>query len=50
MKAKAQQQPEGRLHFYIHTDPDIKRRKDAPAASLKEFEEFLLENRIGSLF
>lgn len=50
MKEKAQQQPEGRLHFYIHTDPSIKRRKDAPAASLNEFEEFLLENRIGTLF
>jgi len=50
MKTKAQQQPEGRLHFYIHTDPDIKRRKDAPSASVLEFESFLLENRIGSLF
>jgi hypothetical protein len=50
MKEKAQQQPEGRLHFYIHTDPNIKRRKDAPAASLQEFEGFLLENRIGTLF
>ena len=50
MKAKAQQQPEGRLHFYIYIDPAVKRRKDALAASLKEFEEFLLENRIGSLF
>ncbi|WP_432744960.1 hypothetical protein ABXJ76_05600 [Methylobacter sp. G7] len=50
MKEKAQQQPEGRLHFYIHTDPSIKRHKDASAASLQEFEEFLLENRIGALF
>ena len=50
MKAKAQQQPEGRLHFYIHTDPNVKRRTDAPAASLQEFEAFLLENRIGNLF
>ena len=50
MKEKAQQQLEGRLHFYIHTDPNIKRRKDASAASLQEFEEFLLENRIGTLF
>ena len=50
MKEKAQQQPEGRLHFFIYTDHSIKRRKDAPAASLQEFEEFLLENRIGTLF
>ncbi len=50
MKSKAQQQPEGRLHFFIHTDQNIKRRKDGAATSLQEFEEFLLENRIGSLF
>jgi len=50
MRAKAQQQPEGRLHFYIYTDPNVKRRTDAPAASLQEFEGFLLENRIGKLF
>ena len=50
MKEKAQQQPEGRLHFYIYTATNIRRRKDAPAASLQEFEEFLLENRIGTLF
>lgn len=50
MKAKAQQQPKGRLHFYIHTEQNVKRRKDAPAASLQDFEVFLLENRIGSLF
>jgi hypothetical protein len=46
----AQQKPEGRLHFYIHTDPTINRHKDAPAASLQEFEPYLLENRIGPLF
>lgn len=50
MKAKAQQQPEGQLHFYIHTEENVKRRTNAPAASLQEFEEFLLENRIGTLF
>ena len=49
MKAKAQQQPEGRLHFFIHTDPDAKRKKDALAASLPDFEKFLLENRVGPL-
>jgi len=50
MRMKAQQKPEGRLHFYIHTDQNVKRRNDAPAASLKEFHEFLLENRIDTLF
>lgn len=50
MKAKAQQQPEGRLHFYIHTDPNVKRRKDSLATTLQEFEEFLLENRTCTLF
>lgn len=49
MKSKAQQQPEGRLHFYILTDSTAKRRKDALPASLEAFETFLLENRIGSL-
>lgn len=50
MKEKAQQHSKGRFHFYIYTDPDVKRRKDAPAASVQEFKEFLLENRIDSLF
>ena len=50
MKLKAQQQPEGRFHFYIYTDTEVKRRKESPAASLLEFEEFLLENRVGYLF
>lgn len=50
MKVKAQQQPEGRLHFYIHTDQNVKRRKDAPAASLQDFEEYLLERRIDTFF
>lgn len=50
MKAKAQQKTEGRLHFYIYTDQNVKRRKDAPAASLQDFEDYLLERRIGTLF
>jgi len=50
MKEKAQQQPEGRLHFYIHIEPNVKRRKDAPAALLHEFDAFLLENRVNTLF
>ena len=50
LKEKAQQQPEGRLHFYMYISPDVKRRKNAPAAFLQDFEAFLLENRIGTLF
>lgn len=50
MRVKAQQQSERRLHFYIYTDQNVKRRQDAPAASLQELEEFLLENRIDTLF
>ncbi len=50
MKTHAQQQPKGRFHFYMYTNPDVKRRKNAPAAFVHEFEGFLLENRIGSLF
>lgn len=50
MKVKAQQQPEGRLHFYIHTEQNVKRRKDAPAVSLQDFEEYLLERRIETFF
>lgn len=50
MQQKAQQHPQGRLHFYIFTDLRVKRRSDAPAAMLEDFEDYLLENRIGAFF
>lgn len=46
----AQQQSNGRFHLYMYTDPSVNRRKNAGASLVNEFEEFTLENRIGSLF
>jgi len=50
LEASAQQQSNGRFHLYMYTDPDVKRRKNTGASLLNEFDEFILENRIGSLF
>jgi hypothetical protein len=50
MNTYAQQQSNGRFHLYMHTELRIKRRANAPAALLHEFDEFRLENRIPSLF
>ena len=46
----ARQQSNGRFHLYMYTDPSVNRRKNAGASLVNEFEEFMLENRIGSLF
>lgn len=50
LKRYAQQQSNGRFHLYMYTDPNIKRRKNTGASLVSEFEKFILENRIGSLF
>lgn len=46
----AQQKSNGRFHLYMYTDPNVNRRKATDASLVNEFEEFTLENRIGSLF
>lgn len=46
----AQQKSNGRFHLYMYTDPSVNRRKNTGASFVNEFEEFNLENRIGSLF
>ena len=45
----AQQQSNGRFHLYMYTDPSVNRRKNTSASLVSEFEEFTLENKIGSL-
>jgi len=46
----AQQQPEGRYHFFMTVDPTAKARKDGKLFHEYEFEKYLLENRIHELF
>jgi hypothetical protein len=47
----AQQNPEGRFHFFMYTDPTAKtNRKDGKMSHDYEFERFLLENRVHELF
>ena len=46
----AQQQPEGRYHFFMTVDPTAKPRKDGKLFYDYEFEKYLLENRIHELF
>ena len=46
----AQQQPEGRYHFFMTIDPAAKARKDGKLFHEYEFEKYLLENRIHELF
>ena len=50
LKKYAQQNPTGRFHFYMYTDPSAKPRKSERLSYAYEFEAFLLENRISKLF
>lgn len=50
LKKHAQQNPKGRLHFYMYTDPSAKPRKSERRSYAYEFEAFLLENRVSKLF
>ncbi len=46
----AQQQPEGRYHFFMAVDPTAKERRDGKLFHDYEFEKYLMENRIHKLF
>jgi hypothetical protein len=50
LEKKKQQESKGNWHLYMHTSSDVKQRTDAKPVQVKEFEEFLLENHLGSLF
>lgn len=50
VKQYAQQNPEGKLHLYMYTDPSASPRKSDRLAHAYEFEAFLLENRSSKLF
>ena len=41
----AQQQPAGRVHIYMYTDPSVRPRRTDRLAQIHEFEQFLLCNR-----
>lgn len=49
LAASAQQQSSGRYHFFMSVDPAYKPKKDRPSRD-SEFERFLLERRLDSLF
>ena len=46
----AQQQPAGRLHFYMYTDRSVRTRRDDRLAHLHEFEPFRLAQRIPAIY
>lgn len=46
----AQQNPKGRYHFFMTTDPTAQKRKDGKKVHDYEFERFLLENSVHELF
>jgi len=46
----AQQQSNGRYHFFMALDPDAKDRKDKKKFRMYEFEKYKLENKIKSIF
>jgi len=46
----AQQNPEGRYHFFMILDPDAQPRKDGKRLRKFEFEEYRLANRINKIF
>lgn len=46
----AQQNPEGKYHFYMYTDPTSKPRKDGLQSNDYEFERYLLENLVHNFF
>lgn len=47
--ALAQQQSNGRYHFYMYVDPSVK-SKGGKLVHAHEFDKFLLENRTANLF
>jgi hypothetical protein len=50
LAAHAQQQPEGRLHIYMYTDSSARPRRTDRLAHVHEFEQFLLTNRVSSIY
>lgn len=50
LKKQAQQNPEGRFHLYMYTDPSAKPKKTERLSYAYEFEAFLLENCSSKLF
>ena len=50
LAAYAQQQPEGRRHIYMYTDSSARPRRTDRLAHVHEFEQFLLTNRVLSIY
>ena len=50
LSAHAQQKPEGRLHIYMYTDTSARPRRLDRLAHVHEFEQFLLTNRVSSIY
>lgn len=46
----AQQQPEGRYHFFMVLDPQAKARTDRKKFRMFEFEKYRLSNRVKTIF
>lgn len=43
----AQQESSGRLHLYFYTDPEFKAR---PGCHIRDFDQYLLQNRVTDIF
>ena len=50
IEAHAQQRSSGRFHLYMYTDLTVKRRTNGTPALAHEFDSFILENCVASLF
>ena len=50
LRIHAQQQPAGRLHIYMYTDPSAQPRRSDRLAHLHEFEHFKLANRVSAVY
>jgi len=50
LQAHAQQQPPGRLHLYMYTDPSVRPRKQGRPVYAHEFEGFKLANRVPVIY
>jgi hypothetical protein len=50
LPALAQQRSSGRLHLYMYTDPSAKPRLKDRLVHAREFERFVLSNRVAEIF
>lgn len=50
IEAHAQQRSSGRFHLYMYTDLTVKRRINGTLALAHDFDRFILENCVASLF